>query len=186
MSNTELTDKELFDFDTIDYYFKEYAQLHDIDVNNISVNRFNFILSLIGQKFKSVNYFNYEPNIYQKYNVDLIIYYIDIYIMLCEKYNIIPSLLSFSRFIYIDISTIEKWLIQCEDSQKLNIKQISQIKRILNYRDNAIDDRLANSQQIVGQITLHNDRMLKSKIETISNVIGVENLPKLKGITGDL
>lgn len=199
--------KELYSFDILDRVIQDNATDHGIDLNNINntMPKFYFLLGVIGDKFSINNYFKIND---RYYDIVLVDYYINIFLRLCNKYNINPSVYMLSLFIGISNDTIYDWLYNKNNcsydyiydyvdnkgymkDNDIYIKYyktfsylnfVKHLEQIVNQRKNMVDDKLANSSMLLGAVTLHNDQFIKSAQDSTKNIIALDALPNLGAI----
>ena len=202
-----LDNKDLYTFDILDNVIQTTADAHGIDLNNLNntIPKLYFLLGVIGDKFNINNYFEINPRFY---DIVLVDYYINIFLRLCNKYNINPSTYMLSLFIGISNDTIYDWLynknncsydyiydyvdnkgymkdnnIYIEYYKTFNYQGfVKHLGQIVNQRKSMIDDKLANSSMLLGAVTLHNDQFLKGAQDSTKNIIALDALPNLGAI----
>lgn len=139
-------DMEVFEND-IEFYFQEFCEKYNIsDMEKESQNRFNAAMIYIGKKlFKGTDLLKNNPNINNKYNINKLMYVLNIYIELCYIYSKEISISGYSKLTSIDYSTIELWNDPSSDG--FNI-----YKKLIDENEKSNSDLLSTNPRTLGII----------------------------------
>lgn len=135
-------------------YIEDVAAARGWSMDQLPQIQFNFICQAVG-----LNFFNSETafiyinnNKYQGFNIDVLEKLFEYYFSICNLYNKIPSIVSFTYFCCIDY-----WSIYDTISNNYNIgdqgasRKYSQILQKLNQiRENSLKDRAIDKGGAVG------------------------------------
>lgn len=192
--------KDFQDIDIIQDEFiflvDEFCQLHKIDdMVKESQNRFNAALTYI-YTHKIKNTFDIKPkeDIYHRIDIDTLIYiYNNIYVHLCNIYNKVVNISSFSYLVGIDHNTLLNWLNEYNDyyslngddtKDKLNIKRKDFLKTAMKNNEDSLENLLTSGKtNPVGVLAVlnhsHGWNLPGVSREVAKPVLTAENLPKL-------
>ena len=174
----------------LDYINNPINEIIDIPLSKISQQQWDGLLNCIGRDI-----FNYGKLIPRAdgttaFDINFMEIIVNIYLLLCQKYNKTSSIFSFCFFLGVEDSGLYDWINKSNDisinNRELNNKRLAIIKKITNNREHTLKNKLESTSQAVGFIAIGNQEFGWSG-DTVANeerarTMALSDLPTLNGI----
>lgn len=174
----------------LDYINNPINEIIDIPLSKISQQQWDGLLHCIGRDI--FNYGRLIPRVNgaTAFDIDFIEIIVNIYLLLCQKYNKTTSIISFCFLLGIDNTSLYDWINNSNNintnNRELNHKRAKIIKRITENREHTLKNKLESTSQAVGFIAIGNQEFGWSG-DTVANeerarTMALSDLPTLNGI----
>lgn len=174
----------------LDYINNPINEIIDIPLSKISQQQWDGLLHCIGRDI--FNYGRLMPRVdgATAFDIDFMEIMVNIYLLLCQRYNKTTSIISFCFFLGIDNTSLYDWINSSNNintnNRELNHKRAKIIKRITENREHTLKNKLESTSQAVGFIAIGNQEFGWSG-DTVANeerarTMALSDLPTLNGI----
>lgn len=166
-------------FEDIKATIEAVADKYQIDLLTCKQGQYKAVLGESGRiLFQPKGCLKDPKNINNQYDYSLIEKIGNVFLMLCRIYGgKFPTPYAFSVFTGIDYDSFLSW----QNGRNSNVASGASIKKILNARNEAITDKLFDSNNVTGQAMLANNILgwntSRSQSQSIS--VNVDNIPTL-------
>lgn len=180
-----ITSKTEIDRLLVQYAMDElYIQPEKIQ-KDCSQAQFEYLLACVNKalftrKALKAGYDGHNIQTLNLYNFKLLENLLDIYIELCQKYNKILSITGYRNLTGIEIEYINQWLYNPGNTESYHLA-----KKIYNFREQGITNRLLDSKNPIAQVAVANKeyawdgRIVQAQAEQTKARLTVDKLPEL-------
>lgn len=171
----------------IELYFAEYCEKYNIDdMANATQNQFNGCMSYIGKYvFRGTDKLKTQSKQYNKYDVNKLMYVLNIYIDLCMSYSKEISINGYSKLTSIDYDTIQRW-------KELSCDTFVIYKKLVQENENSNSDLLTSGRNPVGIMARLNHlhgwsaNIAKQETQAKQEALTLDALPQLQQIESNI